>query len=100
MAAGASRAAANAASLWQPLDAAAVLAPRLAAASPGAQDLLAKLVVAADTAVGSGGCGFAAQWLRAKLAGLGRAQVADGTSAPGALVDSQLLIPVCVQRLC
>lgn len=76
-----SRAAVDAASLWQPADVASALAPGLAAASPGAHDLVAKLVLAADTAGGSGG--FAAQWLRAKLTGPGRTAAADGSPAAG-----------------
>ena len=62
-----------------------MLAPGLAAGSPAATELLCKLVLAAAPA-GSGGGNvdaFAAQWLLAKLSGLGRTQKAQRGKLPG-----------------
>jgi len=71
------------------------LAPGLAAANPGAQELLCKLVLAVDPAsgaVGGGGAhGFAAQWLRSKLSGPGRAQEDEQDPSAGALSPQAVL---------
>lgn len=81
------RSAVDTAALWRPADVASALLPGLAAANLAAHELVAKLVVAADA---SGSSGFAAQWLRAKLAGPGRSS--DG----GQLLPGEVLAACAV----
>lgn len=77
------------------MDTLSALAPGLAAASPGAQELLCKLVLAVDPASwavgGAGAHGFAAQWLRSKLSGPGRAPADEQDPLAGALSPQAVL---------